>query len=63
MDDDLVVDPNTGEMLDCAGPPMSAAEGKSCPRCYMYHHTEALSVLFSGCKQGEAVPRVPGHIR
>lgn len=59
MDDDLIVDPDTGKMLDCAGPPMSAAEGESCPCRRLYHHIEALFVLFSGWKQGEAVSCFP----
>ena len=37
MEDDLVVDPETGEVLDCTDPPTSAAEGESHPCCAGYN--------------------------
>ena len=41
MDDDLVVDPETGEVLDCASLPASATEGESRQHWCLSYHAES----------------------
>ncbi len=41
VDDDLVVDPETGEVLDCASLPASATEGESRQHWCLSYHAES----------------------